>query len=320
MEGGSQHMHVPQITVYGLDKETGQVADQMPVALARGRTTFRLVSPNAPPDGVFTTPGFDDYVPNLATLKPTPRGTVREDYVMSEIILPHGNLRARDLVSWDVDVNAPAEVAFMGTTYRGYMANEAVLDIGDDSDYFDPNSPNTFLSVETDTPNIPKALWPLTKAPNYVDATDPNTVEILITNFAAQRRRGVFYTLHTQACFKAVGYDADPSSYENTPQYERFVDAAKAFDEFEWTEDLAENEIGLPFPYILTDSIKPLQPIRPSEKSEVIIDGPPGDVNVRKSGDGVPKVGTAEKHEMATHDPWARPICPIEQDDPPPGT
>jgi hypothetical protein len=227
----------------------------------------------------------------------------REEFAASRIILPHGTLRARDLVSWDSDANQPAEVAFMGTKYRGFVANEAVLDVGDDSDY-DSDDDSMYLSVEGDTPGIPKQLWPLTKGTRYVDETDPNTVEILITNFAAQRRRSVFWSLHYQALFAAAGFDPN-RGYETSEQFTNFVAAAKDFDPTEWTDDFGDIDIGQPFPYIIPESISSLPAVR--KDREVVIHTAPRDIGVRTKDEGIAP-------PLVTNDPWARPICPLGQD------
>src|SRR6185436_4663927 len=137
-----------------------------------------------------TTPGFDRHVPHLEHLVSCDRGSPEPAFVTTKIIVPHGTLRSRDLVSWDGDANQPAEVAFMGTKDRGFVANEAVLDIGDDATDYDEPDQTKFLRVTNPPPGIPENLWALTRDEQYVDETDPNTLEVLITNFAPQRRRG----------------------------------------------------------------------------------------------------------------------------------
>jgi hypothetical protein len=301
MEGrGRLHTHVPRIGIYGRQVH-GPEFKEVGIALASRNTTFELKGHDHTPDNVFTTPGFDRYVPNLSTLRPDARGAAKEDFAVSRIILPHGTLRARDLVSWDSDANQPAEVAFMGTKYRGFVANEAVLDVGDDSDY-GVDDPSKYLSVEGDTPGIPKQLWPLTKRTKYVDETDPNTVEILITNFAAQRRRSVFWSLHYQALFAAAGFDPN-RGYKTSEQFTNFVAAANDFDPTEWTDDFNDIDIGQPFPYIIPESISSLPAVR--KDNEVVIHEGPADIGVRTKEDGV----------LVLSDPWARPICPLGQDD-----
>lgn len=300
---GALHEHVARIGIYARDPDGNEVK-LVGEPLAQGETKFELFGHNTP-RGVFTTPGFDKYVPNIAKLRTDDRVAPQPDFYKSWITLPHGTLRARDLVSWDFDANVPAEVAFMGTGYRGFVANEAVLDVGNDDGDFEEDDPFKYLSVTTATPNVPARLIPLTKGTRYVDETDPNTVEILITNFAAQRRRGVFWSLHYQSLFDAAGYVRD-RSYQDRDQFTHFVSVAKGFDEYEWGRDLAGMDIGQPFPYIIPESFESPQGMHRADA--VVIDAIPRDEGVRTKHEGLPR-------HLATTDPWARPICPLGQDD-----
>lgn len=303
--GGAMHEHVPRIGIYGRDAVTKRKIVETGIRLETGETKLELRGFGR--DGVSTTRGFDSYVPTLGKLRPTGRGRPNRAFYKSWITLPHGRLRARDLVSWDIDANQPAEVAFMGTNFRGFVANEAVLDVGDDSD-FEDYKPTKYLAVASTTKRIPKRLWPLTKGTRYVDETDPNTVEILITNYGPQRRRAVFWNLHFQALFDAAGF-ARNLEYEKSEQYRKFVAAALEFDPYEWNNDFAEMGSGQPFPYVIPESIKPLDGVR-EDRTPVIIGGAPDDIGVRTKDDGLPK-------KMVPHDPWSRPICTLAQDDAP---
>jgi hypothetical protein len=305
---GGMHVHVPYIGIYGRVAPGGRPADTVGaevryvgIPIAPGETTLELIG-HGTPSGVSTTSGFDEYVPDLRNLRPDPPAASRGEFAISRIKLPHGNLRARDLVSWDYDANQPTAVGFMGTTYGGFVANEAVLDVGDDSDY-EADDPSKFLSVESTTGEIPSRLWPLSKGTHYVQETDPNTVEILITNFAPQRRRGVFWSLHYQALFDAAGFVRD-ASYENSVQYQKFTEFAADFDPHELADDLTDMGIGQPFPYILPDRILPADGPRPGQ--DVIIQSAPRDHGGRGKHEGLP--------ELVGTDPWARPICPLGQD------
>ena len=312
MDGGAEehadlaalHEHVPRIGIYArnaADKADVKIVGQR---LAPGETRFELVGHDTP-IGVFTTPGFDKYIPNIAKLRTDDRVAPQSDFYKSWIKLPHGTIRARDLVSWDFDANVPAEVAFMGTGYRGFVANEAVLDVGNDDGDFEDDDALKYLSVTSTTQELPANLIPLTKGTQYVDETDPNTVEILITNFAAQRRRGVFWSLHYQSLFDAAGYVRD-RGYQNSNQFTHFVSAARGFDDYEWGRDLAGMDIGQPFPYIISDTFESPQGMHQADA--VVIDTIPRDEGTRTKHEGLPR-------HLASTDPWARPICPLGQDD-----
>jgi hypothetical protein len=314
MDSGERalNVHVPRIAVYGrrFDPPTSRFA---PLRLTNlkldkgGETTFRLVSPGTPNE-VTTTRGFDRYVPHLGVLAQGPRRALQPRFVVHKIILPHGRLRARDLLCWDDDPNRPAEVAFMGTSYRGFVANEAVLEIGDDNGDYDAPDRSKYLSIESSTPELPKQLWSLTSGEKYVDETDPNTAEILITNFAPQRRKGVFWSLHYQALFNAAGYTAGPS-YMQSDVFKSFEAAARKFDEHEWESD-KKMGVEQPFPYVFAASGLPFPPLE--QKGAATMARELRDISPRRASDGLPE-------PLAVSDPWARPICPVGQDDQTPG-
>jgi len=327
------HSHTPRMSVYGavrIGDEEGVKYIQTGMPLT-GTTTLRLEGHSSVTPGVLTTAAFDDYVPKLGDLRTDSRGTPDPDYVLAKIIVPHGVMRPRDLVSWDYEGNQPSTVAFMGTDFRGCVANEAVLEMGDDDDE-DTWVDEKHLSIRSDI-GLPTKLWPLTKGTNYVDETDPNTLEILITNFTPQRRRGVFWSLHYQSLFSAVGY-APNKSYENTTQYEQFVRNATAFDKDEWDADLEGMGIGYPFPFI-TKKSDPLPGLEHDhDKTQDLLRMASGARRSKPSvrdpgGSSTPPMGhpttvtSAGGHDgdlahdddtVTVHDPWSRPICPIGQD------
>lgn len=301
--GHMLHMHVPRISIYGRDVATNRPVIETGIRLEPGETSFDLNG--VPRDGVSKTKGFDAYVPDLAKLRPTKRGRPRPEFYRSWITVPHGRLRARDLVTWDIDAMQAAEIGFMGTNFRGYMASEAVLDIGDDSDFTDDRK-SKYLSIRSTTKGIPERLWPLTKGVTYAEETDPNTVEILVTNFPPQGRRPLPWSLHFESLFDAVGYPRD-LKYENSEQYRKFMRAVKSFDPYEWDNDVANMGLGQPFPFLIPDSRETLPGIKKAPRPAVM-NKTPKDAGPRTKDDGVPS------KRLEAHDPWSRPICPFGQD------
>jgi len=320
------HSHTPRMSVYGgvrIGDDEGVKYIQTEMLLT-GTTTLRLEGHRSITPGVFTTEAFDEYVPKLGDLRTDRRGGEDSSYVVAKVIVPHGVLRPRDLVSWDYQGNQPSPVAFMGTDFQGCLANEAVLEVGDDETDENTWDEDKHLSIASEV-GLPSKLWPLTKGTNYVDETDPNTLEILITNFTPQRRRGVFWSLHYQSLFATVGYKPD-DSYQDTPAYTNFVRAATAFDKNEWEADLDAMGLGYPFPFIATDGIRMPGLERREEKAGDIKDAknavrvpgtnprsrekePPGAAGgVAASTPGMPM-------PVTTNDPWSRPICPVGQDE-----
>lgn len=320
------HVHTPRMSIYAGVRKTnddGEKFIQTNLPLT-GTTRFELKGHESVTEGVLTTPAFDDYVPNLRTLWPghTPEQKADPLYVVAKIIVPHGVLRPRDLVSWDYEGNQPSTVAFMGTGYQGCVANEAVLEVGDDETDEDIYDERKYLSITSDV-DLPSQLWPLTKDSKYVDETDPNTLEILITNFTPQRRRGVFWSLHYESLFGALGYTRDPQSYDDTPQYANFLRAATDFDPVEWNLDLKAMDIGYPFPFIKSDGTR-MRGLK--DKKELAKDGNKVTDDVQEPGTnprsrrkkplGAPG-GTRPVRipgKITANDPWSRPICPIGQD------
>jgi hypothetical protein len=303
----NMHKHSPTVGIIGRTAPDGARHVVNGVPLPPAETRFEMQSPEGIANGVTATTGFDNYVPRLKQMRELELTRKPSLDQFPRIVIPHGTIRSRDLVSWDSeDGNPPAAVAFMDTFHRGFVANEAVVDIGDDTD-FDEDDPARYLSIASRNYDLPEQLWPLAKGDNYIQETDPNTVEILVTNFAPQRRRGVFWSLHYQWFFEVAGYAT--KDYTKTPQYQSFERVARAYDQLEWEADKDMVKLGHPFPFIITDDIEFPQPFTssvPQVKTQ-----PPN-----PAGRGKRSKPMSPHHGVgAGNDPWARPICPLGQMD-----
>ena len=309
---GQMHAHRPRIGVIARDATTNREFIVNGQSIPSGETAIQLIGQTVPA-GVVPTSGFDDHVPRLALLH---EGTPDGKSMLEEsprIVIPHGQIRPRDFVSWDSDGNPASAVAFMGTTWRGFVANEAVVDVGDDD--LEGGDPTHCLELGSEDSEFHKLLSPLSVGADFQDETDPNTVEILITNFSPQRRRAVFWSLHYQWLFDALGYGR--KDYTPTGQFKDFESIAKAYDGAQWQDDRNAMSLGQPFPYIITDDISQPYAFFKDSKAKHIHKPPPP-----PAGRGTELRHTPMSMHMvdeasagAGTDPWARPICPLGQFD-----
>lgn len=260
---------------------------------------IELVDPNLPKEGVRVEGSFLDYVPRLGDLHKGPVEHPDDSLVARKIVIPTGRIRAREFISWDWHGNTPARVAYMDTPFQGYGANEVIVDIGDDSDIH-AHDDRKFLSVTGK--GLERRLWAHTKGGDLIDDIDPNTVELLITNLTARRRRPIFWGLHFQLLFDAVGFAQ--RSYAGGPEFGAFVNAARAYDPDEWRTD-SMMPTNQPFPYIIDPRQEILPGIGPS--GPVTLKGPPPTPTFgRQKGEGLPgaPMGTGM-------DPLNTEICPF---------
>jgi hypothetical protein len=216
--------------------------------------------------GVIVEPSFLDYVPRLRALyeddpnaKPDvniAKTLAQSDFVTTRIVIPSGRIYSGDFISWHFHGNTPANVAYMGTRFQGFGANEVIVEIGDDTEVAGAS-----LQIKED--DKARQLRPYTKADRFkdkngdsVEDVEPNVVEVVITNTTA-RRSAVFWGLHSWSLFAAARYAPLPS-HRIQDQYDAFVAVATGSDRYraEWTADLEMMTMGgdpfWPFPF-LTD-------------------------------------------------------------------
>jgi hypothetical protein len=304
------HTHRPRIGVIGRDATTRRefIVNSLPIP--SGETRIQLIG-HSVDSGVVPTKGFDEHVPRLALLHGGAREGKSTLEGCSRIVIPHGQIRPRDFVSWDSDGNPASAVAFMGTTFQGFVANEAVVDVGDDT--IEGGDETHCLTVDSKEWRFPNLLSPLSVGDDFQDETDPNTVEILITNFAPQRRRAVFWSLHYEWLFDVLGYGR--TDYTRTQQFSDFESVAKSYDSAQWEDDRAAMSVGQPFPYIITDDIRPPEAFSKGTKTKNIHTPPPPPAGRGKEirHTPMPMQMIGESPMGAGTDPWARPICPLGQ-------
>ena len=309
---GQMHAHHPRIGVIARDATTDREFIVNGLPIPSGEIGIRLIGHELP-SGVTPTEGFDKHVPRVASLRGDSRKGESKLQGFTRIVIPHGHIRPRDFVSWDSDGNPAAAVAFMGTTFHGFVANEVVVDVGDDA--IEGGDATHCLTIESKSWRFPNLLSPLSTGSNFQDETDPNTVEILITNFAPQRRRAVFWSLHYEWLFDVLGYVR--TDYSKTQQFRDFESVAKNYDSAQWEDDRSAMGLGQPFPYIVTDDIRPPQAFVKGSETNDIHKAPPPPAGRGKEQHHTPMpMKMVGEHAMgAGTDPWARPICPVGQFD-----
>ena len=294
--GTGAHVHRPKLQIYGLTTSNGTQPEPAPARQFNETVTMALKRRTSPPAGVSVATSFLDYVPDLNLLSPRAKrsGDIDMGFVEASVVLNEGTLRARDFVSWDWHGNAPVPVAYMGTSFRGFAASEAVVDIDDKSVVGD----NCFVIESNDSAT--NGEWtPMVMGSETSDDVSPNTVEVSITNFAHQRPHPLYWNMHYQWLFAAAGFEPllDAATkeplYAKSEQYLALKKAAQDFDKTEWDHDFDDivQRLGHPFPFIL-DRLEPLAPIAEFREPYVPTGHPPF------------PPGTG-------HDPRSRPICPF---------
>ena len=305
------HKHTPRMAFNGRDlgdtTGPGRVSKKALMHSPKESTTIQLEGHGAQ-TGVIVDGSFLDYVPCLTDLHwEKPRG-IKDEFVLARIVMTSGTLGAGHFSGWNWNGNTPARVAYMGTTYQGFSANEVVLEMGDDED-FGKHDPKRFLSVSGG--GVSEKLWPRTKGAPTDEELSPNYVELTFTNSPARPLRAAPYGLHFITACNAAGYPADEDRYVNSDQYNDFVAAMLEYDRDAWLEDVAMMGHGHPFPYLINPRADRLAPLeRDAEPARAVVPPPtPG----RSAGEG--RSGGDQGHQghgqtSMTHDPDDARICP----------
>jgi hypothetical protein len=246
--------------------------------------------------GVTLRSSFEAHIPNLQTvIDRAPafrdlkrRDTLDETLIQNVITVDGGIVRARNVATWDQggypltkdradprgyplskdpnDIGAQPDLLailkFMGSTVQGHMATDVVVEISD--------SESVELECKPDDDRFDGKRNASTSPNPHVP---PGTVEILVSNYEAPTEKPTPWGLDFQWLFQAAGYPPADLSKSDDSEFEKWVEAATAYD-----KELFENEwrvffggqdrtIGLPFPYLLDanglTALTPLTPLRP---------------------------------------------------------
>ena len=238
--GRHEHYHEGQFQVL-----TGDPREDMAPALLRDGEHIHVTVLGGKDEGVVVEPSFLAHVPQLSDvirkgsgnvegLKP---GTENRDLIQNTITINRGNIRARNVVTWDhgrfplsktspagADPASHALLNFVGSTMSGYAASEFVVDIEEATGVDlvveairDPRHQPLFSDEEKarDKKRRDDKLGaPPTDTQRHNASNDPNhrvregSVEILITNYEHQGPKAVPWGLDFQWLFEALGYPA----------------------------------------------------------------------------------------------------------------
>jgi hypothetical protein len=284
------HRHTPTLGFIGRDVGqpvgNGRVQQKTPL---RADCTIALQGHRID-SGVTVDGSFLDYVPDLSALYGQKwGGDENRNFITRKISIPSGRIRAGEFIMWDWHGKTPAKVGFMDTTFQGYAANEVIVDIGDDSDC-EADNDDQFLMI-TEGEKTHTRLWAYTKGGRYEDDIEPNTVDVLIDNHPARRRRPVFWGLHFQLLFEAAQFTRR-TAYRDVAQYENFVKAALAYDDYEWNNDVRMMGIGNPFPYLINPRVDEIDGLAAATHPDEL-QSPPPLLSWRQKGECEPKDSAA---------------------------
>lgn len=295
------HEHKPYLALLGrnVGAEPGPPRADMKIPIPANLTIELMGHGNA--SGMIVEGSFIDYVPCLYDLMaPNPGQSVDNRFIKAAIEIPRGRIRTRDFISWDWYGKSPTPVAYMDTNYQGYGADEVIVDIGDDAD-FDVYDPDKYLSLNDRFRE--EKLWPRVKGDQFDEDVDQNTVEILVTNLTARRRRPVFWGTHFQTLLQAAGY-APRAGWHNQAQFDALDSVAGVYDPGEWNSDLQmlhHTNLFHPFPFLITDpALDPLA--RTMDVGHTQDPQAPRNPPGRTKDDG---------HAGTGHDPENTQICPF---------
>lgn len=295
------HRHESDLQVYsrkadGTDlHEIGRLTRQ-----ANGQGNIDITFPDLTSPSVKRSQSYDEYCPRLSAIMngrtdvPFPSEAPRHSdtsrmnaFAPNTITVHGGTIRVREVVTWDggafplpsgrsagVQIEAPAEVKFVGSSVHGFMASECIIDVPNaDNVHIDgriANLPRTTRKGDGEGEGMGKPSLSL----------PPRTVECLVTNFPPQRPKALFWSGHFSGLLEAAGYL--PISLPSD-EFNEFAALATEYDRDAFVEDEPLLNRGFPFPYIE----KVGRDIRLAAVNPVPV--PPSHV-----GD----------------DPWNRPLCP----------
>lgn len=286
---GHPHDHEAEVQILtGAEKG----ADLVPQSLTR-RATLDIIAEGQ--TGVVPRLSFHEHLPNLEGIiaKAIPaiqnagKGAPNRQLIQNVVTVNRGIVRVKDVTVWDQGgfplsgnrdeigqgATSPVVSKFMGSSVRGHIATEVVVDI-DDTDA---------VKLECDHDNRFKG--PRTGTADPIDPHVPaGTVEILIENYERAGATPTPWGLDFQWLFAAAGYrpaDLSSSNFYGA-DFEAWVDAgrkfAKAFEpelfDTERTMFLSgeKNTTGWPFPYLdPKDAVTPLEPLTSLKKPLVCV-------------------------------------------------
>ena len=301
--GGSEHSplhrHAADLQIYSRQRDGSDSHEIGRLMRQENRQgNIDITFPDLESPSVQRSQSYDDYCPRLSAIMngrtdvPSTEAPRHSDadrmnaFVPNTITVHGGTIRVREVVSWDggafplpsgrsagVEIQAPAEVKFVGSSVRGFMASECVIDIPTDNVHIDGRIANLPDSTRKGDGEGPGKGKPSLFIPQ-------RTVECLVTNFPPQRTMALPWSGHFAALPQAAGYlpiTLPPG------EFSEFTAFAEEYDRDAFAEDEALLKSGFPFPYIdrVRRDIK-LAAVNPASATPAQI----------------------------ANDPWNRPLCP----------
>ena len=288
--GGGPHEHDHSAEIQILSDEDAPGHEPKPVLLRAPvngvRQDVEIIVPGDGQKPVSTAPSFDNHVPELETIiakaSDAIKGAGRTDpgnrrLIQNVVTVDRGVAHVKKVINWDEDgyplsgnpadrrqrPGAPVLLKFMGSTVRGHMASEVVVEIDD----------ATSIDIRT-SDKKPKALNGPKKGPVRPNHRVPlDTVEVLVQNYEFRRNGPVAWGLDYQWLFETVGYNAAPLGGDEFTGWSAF---ARRYDRSSFESETRlflggwENPVGRPFPYIESvDSLTLLRPLTDDDNPPV---------------------------------------------------
>ena len=283
--GKHEHYHSGEIQILSDEEAPGH--DPKPVLLDPPENGVRqdvdIIVPGDDQKPVRTAPSFDNHVPELETIiekaSDAIKGAGRTEpgnrkLIQNVVTVDRGVAHVKNVINWDENgyplagkqapprqrPGAPVLLKFMGSTVRGHMASEVIVEIAHATGV-DLQSNNKRLKGPRNGPRRANHRVPL------------DTVEVLVTNYEFRRDGKIPWGLDYQWLFETVGYNAARLQGDEFTGWSSF---ARRYDResFERETDQffggSQDPIGRPFPYIESeDSVALLRPLTDDDNPPV---------------------------------------------------
>ena len=280
------HDHEAELHAFSIERDVASDKEKDKVDfVGLGTRNIKITFDNGKAYPVSRAASYDAYCPKLSDImgnltgnsNDPPRHTnkaVMDSFVRNTVTVHGGTIRVREVVSWDggafplpdersagVTVDTPAEVKFVGSTARDFMASECVIDV-----------------EEAESASIAGSGARRLRNPLRGSATHnslripPKYIEILITNFPPQRANALPWSAHFRWLFEAAGYRPIRLRNEDFAPFEAF---ARDYDNGAVDDDmpLLKGQDGeFPIPWV--NEVFALSPQKPSRASEIGQDDP----------------------------------------------
>jgi hypothetical protein len=279
-QGHGRHEHDHSAEIQILSGE-GEGHDPRPVLLEPNLNVDLVVTTGN--KGVTTAPSFDRHVPDCETImangigaiKNVVRGTPNTKLIQNVVTVDAGVAHVKRVINWDEEgyplsgnradrgerPGAPALLKFMGSSIRGHMASEVVVEVDAQEVTLKSKSKDKRLNGKKKGSNSPNHRAPI------------GSVEVLVSNYEFRRDGPVAWGLDYQWLFETVGY---PAADLSGPEFDAWSIFARSYDRESYESERAlllggtNHTEGRPFPYIPSvDSVTLLRPLSDDDNPPV---------------------------------------------------